>query len=266
MNEPSPSPEIERVKALLRMHARAMTVAGAATLAAILGVYIAACLIQASAKGGSSGAMGLLASLAIGTIVVAVAGPLVAASGRGVWAVVLRAGAVADGAGVALLAIWVAGLLGLGPGITFAAACKVDCVYIVMVLAGSAAVCVARSPVARHAVAVASAAVLLLAVASPFWVNGLIERAKDKDSRQTVVDLAVESNPFYSVSAAVMDQTNLVWHQAPVLYNLTRIGEYTAPSPVEWYAFVLRCGLVGVFFIAVAIVRWKVIGPAGNGD
>lgn len=236
------------IKGLLRENALALMAASGATLLAVLGLYLAAWLTHAPASGC------LLAALAAGTIWVAVAAPLAAAGGRIAWGIVLRAGVVADAAGAALLLLWLGGLLGAAEGIAFASAVRVYCVYAVMALAAAAALCAARSPVARHAVALAAAVVLLLAAASPFWINGLLDRA-GKGSRQAVVDAAVTCNPFYAVTASVRGQTRLVWHQAPVLYTLTRIGEYTAPAPTEWYSFIFRCGGAGLGLAAVAIAR-----------
>ena len=50
---------------------------------------------------------------------------------------------------------------------------------------------------------------------------------------------AVHVNPFYSIGAAVSESTRFVWHQATVMYAITRIGDYAPAPPARWYASVL---------------------------
>lgn len=244
---PSPSSEPASVRGLLRQNARPMLASAIATFAAILGVYAAARL------SGAAETNCVLATMAVCTLWMAIAGPICACA-RTWSARLLLAGTVADAAGVCLLIVWLSGMAGQGPGLQFVAAVKIYCIFVAMVLAAAAAVSLARSVVSRHAVALAAAIVLLLACSTPFWINGLIEQAEPQ-SRQRIIAVAVESNPFYAVTAALVDQTRLVWHQSPVLYNITRIGEYNAPGPTEWYSFVLRCGVVGALFAAAGIIR-----------
>jgi hypothetical protein len=245
---PSPSSEPASVRGLLRQNARPMLASAIATFAAILGVYAAARL------SGAAETNCVLATMAVGTLWMAIAGPTICASARTISARLLLAGTVADVAGVCLLVVWLSGMAGQGPGLQFVAAVKIYCIFAVMVLAAAAAISLARSVVSRHVVALAAAIVLLLACSTPFWINGLIEQAAP-ESRQRIIAVAVESNPFYAVTAALVDQTRLVWHQSPVIYGITRIGEYNAPGPTDWYSFVLRCGAVGVFFAAAGLIR-----------
>jgi hypothetical protein len=44
---------------------------------------------------------------------------------------------------------------------------------------------------------------------------------------------AVRGNPFYSITSAVAARTHFVWHSAPLMYQITRIGDYAAAPPAE---------------------------------
>jgi hypothetical protein len=51
------------------------------------------------------------------------------------------------------------------------------------------------------------------------------------------------------------------WHQQPVLYGITRLGDFRAPPPVQWYTAPLLWGACAAFFamirLATGLVREK---------
>lgn len=237
---------------LLRRSGRAMVVGACGTAVAMVGLYLAA------RAGGATEANCVLTALAAVVLWIAIAAPMISASADDWASRLLRAGALADAAGLCLLVIWLLGRAGREPVLQFVAAVKVYCILGVMTLAAAAAVSVARGIVARYAAALASAIVLLVACSTPFWINGLVDYASPA-WRTRIVELAVESNPFYAVTTILVERTHQVWHQSPVIYDITRIGEYNAPGPAEWYWFVLGCGAAGAAFFAVAMVRarWR---------
>ena len=245
-------PQGPSLRSLLACQGAAVIASAAATFAVIVGFYAAACV-----SGAPSGNC-ILAALAAGTIWTAVASPIMSAGAAGALASAMRLAAVVDTAGVSLLVIWLCGRVGIGGGVGFVAAVKIYCVWAVMALAGFAAVFLARSAAGRYAIGVAAGLVGLLAAASPFWTNGIVEHV-DAQTRQAVVTAAVQCNPFYAVMASVVDQTRLVWHQAPVLYDITRIGQYNAPAPAMWHPFVIRCGALALFLAACAVIRRRLI-------
>jgi len=211
------------------------------------------------ALGGVCGAAPLgatLAALAVGAVWVAIAAPVAAAGGSNGWGGLLRAGAVADSSAVALAVLWLAGRgSNVRSYITFLAAVEIYCTYAAMALAGAAAVLCAKKPAARYAVAAGAAAILMAALATPFWIGGVLQSSPPQHS-QTVVAWAVLGNPFYSITSAVVERTHFTWHHAPVMYQrITRIGTYAAPPPVAWHAAAWRYAVVAAVFGAVAFIR-----------
>lgn len=228
----------------------ALGISTAATLAIILGTYFA------SQSHSAPAAENLLATLAIGAIWTALACPVLAAGGKSWLRALLRAGVVVDMLGIAFLIIWIAQRSDADnlPCLTVVGAMKAYCIYLAMCLVAVAAVGCARSPAGRYVAAVVAAVLLMAAMASPFWVNGTLEKALPAN-RAAIIGGAVGWNPFYSLSAAVVEETKIVWHQLPVLYSMTRIGEYTSPGPIQWAAILYRYGLVAGVLTTVAIVR-----------
>jgi len=104
--------------------------------------------------------------------------------------------------------------------------------------------------------ALAAALLLMLLLATPLWTGGILA-SLDGEARHAAVRWAVEVNPFYGISAAVVDRTQWVWHQSPLMYRLTRIGDYAAPPPVAWYAAAWRLALVAMGLAGLKLLRRK---------
>jgi hypothetical protein len=233
------------LRALVARDGRAVLLAFAATVAAGVGVFAAARLA------GAPQLQAALAALATTVLWVALAAPVLAASGADALAALLRGGCIADAAAVTLIVLWIA-----CPQVTLLAAVKIYCVLAAMALLGVAASRLARSPAGRSAVALATSAALTVALASPFWVGGALEAAPQEAANQ-VAAAAVYLNPFYAVTAATAEQSRFVWHQASVLYRITRIGDYAAAPPAHWYPCALVHAGVAVLLAAVAALRHR---------
>ena len=96
--------------------------------------------------------------------------------------------------------------------------------------------------------------VLLAALATPFWIGGTLAAAGELTAGH-VVAAAVYANPFYAVTSAVVHQTQFVWHQAPWMYRITRIGDYAAPPPVPWYSAAVLYGSLAAVLAAAQVLR-----------
>ncbi|MDY6912933.1 MAG: hypothetical protein SVT52_00510 [Planctomycetota bacterium] len=217
------------VRPLLGIEWPLLLAAGAVTIGLELGAYglILAC--------GGSRLGAVLASLAVMVSWTALSPAVLAAGGRSSLSALLRGVIVADASTVTLVVFWLA-----TPAVTFLAAVKVYCTLAAMAIAAVAAVRCARSEFGRYALAVAVAAGLMAAVTTPFWVGGLL-LAVNAPTRPVVASLAVWLNPFYCITAATVEKTHFIWHQAPVMYHVTRIGDYAAAPPVLWYTSAAAC-------------------------
>ena len=199
-----------------------------------------------------------LAALAVCVLWTALAAPILAAFGRTAIGAILRGGIVADASLVSLMVLWAA-----CDEMTLAAALKIYCILVAVALAGIAATRLARTPAGRCACAVAASAVLLAALASPFWIGGAIH-GQTRATAEGVVAAAVYTNPFYAATACLTETARFVWHQAPVMYRITRIGDYAAAPPLLWYpAAIVYLTAAGVLAILAALVRAVRHGSAG---
>jgi hypothetical protein len=215
----------------------------AATVAVEVGAYALAVAGQAPQ------AQAALGSLAVSVLWVALAAPVLAATGRGTLGALLRGLAVIDASAVLLAILALA-----GPCVTLLGGVEVYCILAAMGLAAVAAVCLARSQAGRFALAVAASAVLLLAAGSPFWIGGAL-RAAPEDWAGRIAAAGVYVNPFYAVTGALAESARFIWHQAPVLYRITRLGDYApAPAPA-WYAPVLLCSAAAALLGVAAKLR-----------
>lgn len=221
----------------------AVLVAAAITLAVELGVFF---LARAA---GTDRRNAVLATLATVVLWVALAAPAFACSGRTTFSALLRGGIVADASAVALLVLWLA-----TPYVTFLAAVEIYCILAAVALATAAAVLTVRPGTGRTVAAVVAASILVLALASPFWIGGLLQETHG-EAKQAVVTWAVAANPFYSILSAVVDETAFVWHLAPVMYRITRIGDYAAPPPIPWYSAVVVYGILALMLAATHLLR-----------
>jgi hypothetical protein len=227
----------------LAREGRPVLAAAAATVAVELGVYVAA------VGAGSSRTYAALATLAVTVVWVALAAPVLAASGADAFAGLLRAGCIADASAVTLVVLWLA-----CPQVTLAGAAKIYCILAAMALLAIAAGRSARSPAGRYALAAATAAALVVSLASPWWLGGAM-RASSQETAERIVAAGVHVNPFYAVTAAISGSTRFVWHEAAVMYRITRFGDYAAAPAPTWYASALiHCAAAGLV-AAVASAR-----------
>jgi hypothetical protein len=230
-------------RAVLARDGWAVLLAVAATVVVEVGAYALAVAGQAPR------AQAALGSLAVSILWVALAAPVLAATARGTLGALLRGGAVIDASAVLLGVLWLAGQC-----LTLLGGLKVYCILAAMGLAGVAPVCLARSPAGRFALAAAASATLLLAAATPFWIGGAL-RAAPEDWARRIAAAGVYVNPFYAVTGALAESAQFIWHQASVLYRITRLGDYApAPAPA-WYAPVLLFSAAAVLLGAAAMLR-----------
>jgi len=196
-----------------------------------------------------------LAGVAACVLWTVLAAPALAAPGRTAMGAIFRGGVVADTGLISLLVLW-----GLCPQVTFPAALKVYCVLAAVALAGIAATRLARTPAGRYACAAAATAVLLALLASPFWVGGAIHD-RPRPVAEWLVEAAVRTNPFYAATAALTETTRFVWHQATVMYRITRIGDYAAAPPLAWLptviVYLVAAAVLGAGAKAAAVVRGR---------
>ena len=199
-----------------------------------------------------------LAALAVCVLWTALAAPVLGAFGRTAMGALLRGGIVADASLAGLLVLWAA-----CDEMTFPAALKIYCILAAMALAGIAATRLARTPAGRCACAVLASAVLLAALASPFWIGGAIH-GQTRATAEGAAAAAVYANPFYAATACLTETARLIWHQAPVMYRFTRIGDYAAAPPLLWYpAVVIYLSAAGAMAILAALRRF-IRPPTGN--
>ena len=204
-----------------------------AAAAVTIGLELGAFGLILACGGSRLGAV--LASLAVMVSWTALSPAVLAAGGRSGLSALLRGGIVADASAVTLVVLWLA-----TPAVTLLAAVKVYCTLVAMAIAAVAAVRCARTEFGRYALAVVVAAGLMAAVTTPFWTGGLL-LAANAPARQTAASLAVWLNPFYCVTVAIVQEARFVWHQAPVMYHITRIGDYAAAPPALWYTSAAAC-------------------------
>lgn len=247
----APPPDAPRpIRELLRRDGPAMLGATVATLAVVLGVYLA------GRAAGAGPPDATVASLAAGTLWLALASPILAAGGSGALSALVRGGIVADASGLALLVLWLlrrfshAG----GPCLTFLAAVEIYCTFVAIALVQVAAARCPRSPAWRYAAAILAAAIMAALLATPFWVTGPAGMAAPR-TRPAIAAAAVYLNPFYSVTSAVVEQTGIVWHQRGALYDLSGLFEHHAPPPVPWYTAAVLYSLLAGILAATHLVR-----------
>jgi hypothetical protein len=235
-------PESPWLRELVSENGLAVALAAGATVAVELGVFAAA------RWAGVPPARTAVATLATATLwVVLVTAPL-AAGARGALGAVFRGGIVADASLPALIVLAVGGSVGAGGAIA---------VYVVLAavaLAAVAAVRIARTAWGRHALAAATSVVLAVLLASPLWVGGLLGVAEGS-LRGRIAYAAIAVNPFYAVTSATAGSTGFVWHQAPVMYSLTHLGDTAAAPPVPWYVTAVLYGCVAGMLAGASLVR-----------
>ena len=198
-----------------------------------------------------------IATLILSTLLVSLIAPVLAATAGSMLSALLRAGLVADATLVTLLVLrhfWNAAAP--DQPMTFVSVLQAYCTFAAVVVFAAGLVSLASSRWARHALAVAAAAVLILALASPLWVGGSIA-ATEGNTRAVVASAAIWVNPFYSVASSTMDSLGYVAHQEGAMYRLTLIGDYVPAPLCPWWmatAIYLPAGLV---LLVVARVKCR---------
>jgi hypothetical protein len=187
------------------------------------------------------------------TVWMALASGILAACARGLLGTLLRGGAVADAALVALAVLWLQASADPEAGTmpSWLAVFKIYLIWVAMALLAIASVSLAATPGYRYSFAAAAGTLLLLLCATPFWTSGWIDRTQQTD---LVAARAVQWNPFYGVTAAVNDPLQFIWHQdAPRMYDkITRIGtDVEAPAP-RWYDSAWRLGCCFLLTVVVS--------------
>lgn len=272
--EPSPPrAPVGALRELLRRDGWPSLAAALATMAVELGVFLGALAC------GADGRQSAIASLAAGVVWVSLAAPALAAGSNSGLGALLRGGIVADASAVLLIVLWLA-----TPQVSFLAAVKIYCIYAALALAGSAAVRCARAPAPRFALAAVASIVFITALASPFWAGGALVAAHASGSAITnsvffvsaaaspswpasallatgeidsviVASTVVCANPFYCIWSVLADQMPYAWHQAPVIYRITYLGNYAAVPAAPWYAAVIIYIYVAGILAATNLLR-----------
>ncbi len=233
----------EPAKGVFARHGWAVLTISAVTVAVELGVYLLAMACGAGPRNAT------LAGIMTIAVWLALAGPAMAASGRSAFGMLLRGGIVADASAITLMVLWRA-----GPYVTLGAGAKIYCTCAAMALLAVAAVACARSVAGRCAAAVVTAGVLSTAMATPLWIGGLLRSAAHATS-QTIAAWALYINPVYSMASAAAKSTGFVWHHEPVMYGITRIGDFAAAPPVPWYSAAMIYGAGACVLGAINLMR-----------
>jgi len=232
------------IRRLFADHGWAAILAAAATLAVEMGVFAAAM------AGRMPPLRAALAVLATCVLWVVLATPALAASGRTAMGALLRGGIVADASLVSLLVLWA-----YCDEVTILAVLKIYCILVALTLTAVASTRLARTPAGRYIWAVLASAVLLGVLAGPFWIGGPI-RGATRATAENLVAATVYANPFYAVTACLMETARFVWHQARVMYRITRIGDYASAPPLRWYpAVVIYLSAAVMLAVLAALAR-----------
>jgi hypothetical protein len=237
------------LRGLLRCNAAAVACGAGGSLVVVLGSYLGALAADLGPL------RALLTALALGWCWLALAGPVLAASGRGGWSIALRGGAVADGLGVALLVVWLTQRASDPQLLSM-----IDVLRVYLLWAGAAVMAMAlvacfRSRAGRLATAAAVAALLMAALASPFWSGGLLA-AGDWDFKLAAAGWLVRINPFFVVTQMLAPATNFAWPSAPLVYELSRLGDYVPPPRIEWFQ------TLGLYLAVAAVAGLAAAGRA----
>jgi hypothetical protein len=214
-----------------------------ATLAVELGAYGLACAMAVSPRNA------VLTMFAASAVWTALAAPMAAAGGRKWLAGVVRGGTVTDTTALALLIVTLT-----AQPLTFMAALKVYCILTAFALAAMTIVRCGRTPAGRRALATICSVLLMAALTTSFWANGVLAELTG-NARQLAATWLVAANPFFAIASATANQLHFIWHEAPVMYRITGLGDYAAPAPVAWYAAPLAYLSVAALACIAAVVR-----------
>lgn len=236
--------------ALLRRNGWALATVALATVLVELGAY-------ATGRGlGIGPVASVLAALAATAVWTALAAPAAAAGPKGRLDALFRGGIVADASAISLLVLWliVPDNPRTGqPYFTFLAAVKIYCTLAAMALAAVAVVTCGRTVAGRHALAVGVAVALMLLLTSLLWA-GVPLAAAPAECRTSVAAATLWINPFWSIGAAVVRETDFVWTRYGMMYRLNPVRHYATPN-VPWYAATVCCLCVAGIATAAGVLR-----------
>jgi len=241
------------VAELLRRSGWALVGIAAATVLVELGAYAAGRILGIGPKASA------LAALATAAVWTALAAPAAAAGPRRPLHALCRGGVVADASAVTLIVLWLIARhpQTAQPYVTFLAAVKIYCTLAAMALAAVAVVLCARRGAGRHILAVGTAVVLVLLLSSLLWA-GIPLAVAPPEARTRVAAVALWINPFCSIGAAVVAQTDFVWTRYGMMYRLNSVCDYPTPN-VPWYAATVCCLCVAGIAGAAGFLRHR--GP-----
>jgi len=243
------SPQPGGLRLIIRTDGWALLVALGSTVAIELGTFIAARLT------GSYATAAMLACLAVSAAWVALASPAFAAGGTRTISCWLRAAAVADASAVTLIVLWLA-----VPAMTFAAAVKIYCILAAVTLAAGGVIGTARTSPGRCALAAGLTVVLITALASPAWVGGPAGYMP-RDAGQKFAAMAVSTNPFFGVMAAVSSHVRQLWTEMTLMYGMTALGDTIPLPPVRWHQPVVIYLVIAAVGLAVSLIRCRLARP-----
>jgi fumarate reductase subunit D len=233
---------------------------GVATLLLEVGTYAA---VRAS---GGDAASGVVAMLGVSAGWLALGAPALGAGAASGFGWLLRVGILADASGVALLVVWMLQAVGRTAScLTLASVVKCYCILVALALAGGVLPRCARSARLRCVLAVLTGACFSLVLASPFWIGGVLA-GLPHSARVRVVEVAVSSNPFYGLTAALAERSGFVWHLSSVLYGVTWIGDRVPAPAVTWYAPALGLGIFAGLGALVVALRGRSRKATGGSD
>jgi len=233
-----------RFFARLRRDGPALGVIAVLTVGVEMGIYAGACLC------GTGQREAALLMLAASTLWVTLSVPSLSAGGWDGTAALLRGGTVSDMTGICLLLLWAGNEF-----VSFTAVLKVYCVLLAVAMAATAVGRLGRTRAGRYVWAVAASAVLAAALATPFSVMTPALNIENQDTQRTVMAIAVHVNPFYAITDAVIGEAKFIWHQEGILYDLTKIPEFTPTPAPHWYTAVVIYGLLAGVLAGVMMLR-----------
>ncbi|MFP4104882.1 MAG: hypothetical protein ACLFVU_02235 [Phycisphaerae bacterium] len=226
---------------LVRRNAAGMLTAAALTLIVSLGSYL---LFLAMGSPLSHAAVG---SLALTSFWIACCSGVFAITGTDGWAATMRVGACVDASIILLLVLWLSSIpIDLWDAVRM---------YLLWAAGGVTALAVvrmARSTWARATLALLVAGVSAIMLSSPFWIGGPLQSLSG-DAAKTAAAWAVRANLFFAVSVLLAEPLSFSWPQSPLMYDITRLGDYVPIPSVGWYE---TLGL----YLAIAVVAGTVAG------
>lgn len=233
---------------------RSAIVVAAVTMAVELGAWGLAGVAGASPRDA------VLAALAVSTVWVSLAAPILSAGPQRGLAAWMRGGVTADATAVTLAVLWLS-----TPWMTFLGAANI---YLILGMVAVAAVTVVRcgrTALARRRLAGGVSVALMAAVTTPLWSNGLI-MALQGSARQAAVKWLMAVNPLAAIFAATAKSLGFVWSESPVMYRITVLGHYVPVPRVGWLATILVYAGLTSAAVAVMLCRRRTPSPTISTD